>query len=546
MPRAASTLFAASFPPPLSLLTPFLFAMSSPENNAPAASAPLILSIRNVSKSFPGVHALRDVSFDVERGSIHAMMGENGAGKSTLMQIIAGAQPSTSGEITFEGQPIHFSSPSEAQARGIVIVYQELNLAPNLSVAENIFLGCEPKMVGLFVDRKKLVRDTLGALEELGVDINPDTLVSSLSVAQQQLIEIAKSLVRRPRLLILDEPTSSLSEAESKILFRVIRRLQSQGVTMMYISHRLPEVFAMCDTVTILRDGMHVRTLKTKSTTDEEIVRLMVGRDLLAFQRNEPPAASKEVVKVDSLTRKGRYNGVSFSIRSGEIVGMAGLIGAGRSDVALGLFGAINPDTGAVTLNGTNVRFNSPKEAVAAGVALVPEDRKALGLEIGASVGDNISVAALRTLARLTFINRSKERSLINRFISRLQVRTSSSEKKVGLLSGGNQQKVLIAKWLATQPKFLIVDEPTRGVDVGTKAEIYTLLDELAKAGLAILVISSDLPEVIALSDRILVMRGGKITGEIQRKDASEERIMALAALEKPGEEELKPAPALA
>ncbi len=524
--------------------------MPSPDNNDPgtpaASNAPVILSIRDVSKSFPGVHALRNVSFDVERGSIHAMMGENGAGKSTLMQIIAGAQPPTSGEITFEGQVIHFDNPSEAQARGIVIVYQELNLAPNLSVAENIFLGCEPKVAGLFVDRKKLVRDTLAALAELGVEIHPNTLVSSLSVAQQQLIEIAKSLVRRPRLLILDEPTSSLSEAESAILFRVIRRLQSQGVTMMYISHRLPEVFAMCDTVTILRDGTHVRTLKTKSTSDEEIVRLMVGRDLLAFSRNEPPSASREVVKVSSLTRKGRYNDVSFSIRSGEIVGMAGLIGAGRSDVALGLFGAVNPDTGEVTLNGTNVRFASPKEAVGAGVALVPEDRKALGLEIGASVGDNISVAALRTLARLTFINRGKERSLINRFITRLHVRTSSSEKKVGLLSGGNQQKVLIAKWLATQPKFLIVDEPTRGVDVGTKAEIYTLLDELAKAGLAILVISSDLPEVIALSDRILVMRGGKITGEILRKDASEERIMALAALEKPGEEELKPAPALA
>ena len=523
--------------------------MTPPEKNESGApndpAAPSFLSIHNVSKSFPGVHALRNVSFDVERGSIHAMMGENGAGKSTLMQIIAGAQSPTSGEIFFEGQPIHFHDPAEAQARGIVIVYQELNLAPNLTVAENIFLGCEPKIGGLFVHRKKLIHDSLGALAELGVDINPDTLVSSLSVAQQQLIEIAKSLVRRPKLLILDEPTSSLSEAESTILFRVIRRLQSQGVTMMYISHRLPEVFAMCDTVTILRDGTHVRTLKTKSTTDEEIVRLMVGRDLLAFNRNEPPAASNEVIKVSSLTRKGRYNDVNFAIRRGEIVGMAGLIGAGRSDVALGLFGAINPDTGEVTLNGTRVRFASPKEAVAAGVALVPEDRKALGLEIGASVGDNISVAALRSLANWTFINRTKERSLINRFIARLQVRTSSSEKKVGLLSGGNQQKVLIAKWLATQPKLLIVDEPTRGVDVGTKAEIYQLLDELAKAGLAILVISSDLPEVIALSDRILVMRAGKITGEILRKDASEERIMALAALEKPGEEELKPAPEL-
>lgn len=504
-----------------------------------------ILSIRNVSKSFPGVHALKHVTFDVERGSIHAMMGENGAGKSTLMQIIAGAQPPTSGEIFFEGNPIHFHNPAEAQARGIVIVYQELNLAPNLSVAENIFLGCEPRTGGVFLDRSKLVRNTLNALAELGVEIRPDTIVNTLSVAQQQLIEIAKSLVRRPKLLILDEPTSSLSEAESVILFRVIRRLQSQGVTMMYISHRLPEVFAMCDVVTILRDGNHVKTLKTKSTTDEEIVRLMVGRDLLAFHRGEPPANSQETVKVSSLSRKGRYRDVNFSIRSGEIVGMAGLIGAGRSDVALGLFGAVDPDNGQVLLNGTQVRFSSPKDAVTAGVALVPEDRKSLGLEIGASVGDNISVAALRSLARWAFVDRKKERGLIGSFVSKLQVRTSSFEKKVGLLSGGNQQKVLIAKWLATNPKFLIVDEPTRGVDVGTKAEIYQLLDELAKAGLAILVISSDLPEVIALSDRILVMRAGKITGEILRKDATEERIMALAALEKPGEQELKPSPEL-
>ena len=520
--------------------------MIAPESPpAGGGSASPILSIRDVSKSFPGVNALKHVTFDVERGSIHAMMGENGAGKSTLMQIVAGAQTPTSGEILFEGQPIHFHNPAEAQAQGIVIVYQELNLAPNLSVAENIFLGCEPRVGGMFVNRAKLAADARRAMAELGVEMDPGTIVNTLSVAQQQLIKIAKSLVRRPRLLILDEPTSSLSEADSAILFRVIRRLQSQGVTMMYISHRLPEVFAMCDTVTILRDGAHVKTLKTKSTSDEEIVKLMVGRDLLAFQRHEPPHDTREAVKVTALNRKGRYQNVSFSIRSGEIVGMAGLIGAGRSDVALGLFGAVNPDNGQVVLNGTQVRFGSPKEAVAAGVALVPEDRKSLGLEINAGVGDNISVAALGSLARFSFVDRKRERSLIGSFIAKLQVKTSSFEKKVGLLSGGNQQKVLLAKWLATNPKFLIVDEPTRGVDVGTKAEIYQLLDELAKAGLAILVISSDLPEVLALSDRILVMRGGRLTGELSRGEATEERIMALAALEKPGEPELKPSPVL-
>lgn len=519
--------------------------MISPDLSSTGAPAPAVLSIRNVSKSFPGVQALRDVSFEVTTGSIHAIMGENGAGKSTLMQIVAGAQLPTSGEVLFEGKPVHFNNPSEAQAQGIVIVYQELNLAPNLSVAENIFLGCEPRAGGVFLSRSRLVQDTLKVMGELGIEINPDTIVSTLSVAQQQLIEIAKSLVRHPRLLILDEPTSSLSESESAVLFRVIRRLQSQGVTMLYISHRLPEVFAMCDTVTILRDGAHVKTLKTRGTTDEEIVRLMVGRDLLSFQRHEPARDTRETVRVTSLNRKGRYENVSFSIRSGEIVGMAGLIGAGRSDVALGLFGAVHPDNGQVVLNGTQVRFASPKDAVAAGVALVPEDRKSLGLEVGAGVGDNISVAALRSLARLFFVDRKRERSLVGSFVAKLQVKTSSFEKKVGLLSGGNQQKVLIAKWLATNPSFLIVDEPTRGVDVGTKAEIYHLLDELAGAGLAILVISSDLPEVLALSDRILVMRAGRLTGELSRGEATEERIMALAALEKPGEQELKPSPAL-
>ena len=519
--------------------------MISSDPNIAGAPASAVLSIRNVSKSFPGVQALKDISFEVAPGSIHAIMGENGAGKSTLMQIVAGAQLPTSGEVIFEGKTVHFSNPSEAQAQGIVIVYQELNLAPNLSVAENIFLGCEPRTSGVFLSRSRLVKDTLKVMGELGIEIHPNTIVSTLSVAQQQLIEIAKSLVRHPRLLILDEPTSSLSESESAVLFRVIRRLQSQGVTMLYISHRLPEVFAMCDTVTILRDGTHVKTLKTKGTTAEEIIRLMVGRDLLSFKRHEPARDTREAVRVTSLNRKGRYENISFSIRSGEIVGMAGLIGAGRSDVALGLFGAVSPDNGQVLLNGIQVRFASPKDAVAAGVALVPEDRKSLGLEIGAGVGDNISVAALRSLARWSFVDRKKERNLISNFISKLHVRTSSFEKKVGLLSGGNQQKVLIAKWLATNPSFLIVDEPTRGVDVGTKAEIYHLLDELAGAGLAILVISSDLPEVLALSDRILVMRAGQLTGELSRGEATEERIMALAALEQPGEHELKPSQVL-
>jgi ribose transport system ATP-binding protein len=490
-----------------------------------------ILRIQGISKHFPGVQALSDVSFDVERGSIHAILGENGAGKSTLMQIIAGAQQPDSGSLEFDDVAVRFINPKEAQSKGIAIVYQELNLTPNLTIAENIFLGLEPRVANSFLDRKTLREQSSLILNRLRIPLDPDTLVGQLTVAHQQLIEICKSLVRKPRLLILDEPTSSLSETESGILFRVISDLQSHGVTVIYITHRLAEVFTLCDTLTVLRDGKHVRTTKITATTEAEVVRLMVGRELLRFHRHAPEKRGEIVLEVKGLTRKAQYEDVSFCLCSGEIVAMAGLVGAGRSETALGIFGSPRPDHGEVWLNGKRIDVQRPEQAMRAGIAFVPEDRKTMGLVLGSSVGTNISMASLRRLAHGQFVDRSAEHALIERFVTRLNVRTPSYEQRTSLLSGGNQQKVLVAKWLAVQPKVLIVDEPTRGVDIGTKAELYSLLDQLAQEGLAILVISSDLMEVLALADRVLVMRQGKLTGELGRDEATEEKIMSLAAL---------------
>lgn len=492
---------------------------------------PSLLNINGISKRFPGVQALRDVSFEVAAGSIHAVMGENGAGKSTLMQVIAGVHQPDAGTIDFGGETIRFGSPAEAQAKGIAIVYQELNLAPNLSIAENISLGIEPRANHWFLARPKLRADAAAAMAKLGLHFDPDRIVRTLTVAQQQLIEICKSLIRNPRLLILDEPTSSLSETESALLFRVITDLQSHGVTVLYISHRLPEVFALCDTLTVLRDGQHVRTLPVKASNEAEVVRLMVGRELLQFHRTTAEKGNDVVLEVRNFTKKGQYQNVSFSLRRGEILAMAGLVGAGRSETAMGIFGAPPPDEGELVFKGETMHFREPKDALTAGIAFVPEDRKSMGLVLGAGVGTNISSACLRRLTIGPFVNRPAETAVVESYVDRLRVRTPTLEQRAGLLSGGNQQKVLLAKWLAVQPSVLIVDEPTRGVDIGTKAEIYTLFDQLVREGIAILVISSDLPEVLALADRILVMRHGRLTGELDRAEATEERIMHLAAL---------------
>jgi ABC-type sugar transport system ATPase subunit len=495
----------------------------------------VLLTVEGISKGFPGVQALKDVTFHVHTGTIHAIMGENGAGKSTLMQVIAGALRPDTGRLIFDGTSLTLSGTRDAASKGISIVFQELMLAPNMSVAENIFLGSEPRLAGVMVNRASLRAGARAAMERMGIAIDPDQRLGELTIAQQQLVEICKSLVHAPRLLILDEPTSSLSEADSLILFRVVHDLKAQGVTILYISHRMREVFDNCDYVTVLRDGRHVQTMALPDTDQDEVVRLMVGRDLAGVRRIRPDHAGKPVVfAVRGLTDGTRFQDISFEIRAGEILGMAGLIGAGRSEVALGIFGAPPPLQGEILLDGKPIRIRKPADAMRLGIGLVPEDRKQLGLVLGMGVGANLSMAALGlgTLSRFNFVNPAAEGRLVDGYVDRFRIKTPSIEQLVGLLSGGNQQKVVLAKWLAARPRVLIVDEPTRGVDVGTKAEIYALMRELAAEGLAILIISSDLPEVLTISDRILVMRSGRIAGEIAFDEASEERIMALAALE--------------
>ena len=494
----------------------------------------VLLRIEGISKSYPGVKALQNVSFDIEAGTVHAVMGENGAGKSTMMQIIAGAQqPDPGGRLVFEGEELHLHGTRDANHKGIAIVFQELNLALNMSIAENIVLGMEPYAAGVFVDRSSMLATTRSVLDRLGMRLDPDTIVRDLTIAQQQMVEIAKSLVHNPRLLIFDEPTSSLSESETVVLFRVIADLKRSGVTMLYISHRMREVFAICDDVTILRDGRHVRTMRLADTSEDELVRNMVGRDLANVERIPPsPEAKPVVLAVRGLTREPQYRDISFELHRGEIVGLAGLVGAGRSEMALGIFGAPPPDKGEILLDGKAIAIDRPRNAMRYGIGLVPEDRKHQGLVLGLGVGTNLSLASLTRMAKAGMIDFAAERSLIRRYIDRFRIKTPSAEQMVGLLSGGNQQKVVLAKWLATHPEVLIVDEPTRGVDVGTKAEIYAMMRELAAQGLAILVISSDLPEVLTISDRILVMHEGHLMGEISHAEATEERIMALAALE--------------
>ena len=495
----------------------------------------VLLTVEHISKRYAGVNALQDVSFAVEAGTVHAVMGENGAGKSTLMQVIAGAHAPDSGRLIFDGRELRLSGTKDAARYGIAIVFQELMLAPNLTVAENIFLGAEPRMARVLVDRNVLRARAGTALERLGIRLDPDTRLGDLTIAQQQLVEICKALVHEPRLLILDEPTSSLSEADSVTLFQVVKELRARGVAILYISHRMREVFAHCDAVTVLRDGKHVRTVRLADTSPEEVVRLMVGRDLAEVRRVPPVKVDRPIVlTVAGLTDGKRYHDVSFALRRGEIVGLAGLVGAGRSEVALGVFGAPPPRAGTVVIEGKRVKIRSPSDAMRLGIGLVPEDRKDLGLIQGMGVGSNLSLAAL-ALGRISsagFVRAGEESSLIEDYTARFRIRTPTPEQRVCLLSGGNQQKVVLAKWLASKPRVLIVDEPTRGVDVGTKAEIYALMRELAAQGLAILVISSDLPEILTISDRILVMREGRLAGELSFDEASEERIMALAALE--------------
>jgi len=486
--------------------------------------------VRDLGKRFGAVQALDGVTLDFPAGQVTALMGENGAGKSTLLRILAGDQPPSQGRVLIDGKPVVLHSPAQARSAGIRIIPQEPEIIPHVSVAENVYVGALPHRAGRRLDRAELGRRIRADLDRLGFTrvLDPELLGSELTPAQRQLVEILRALTGEAKVIAFDEPTSSLSEQEVAALFALIRRLREQGVAVVYVSHRMQEIFQLADRVAVLRDGALAGVLDAARTSEAELVRMMVGRDLSAMFVRQRVATDRVVLDVQDL-RTDDVHGVSLRIRAGEVVGLAGLIGAGRSELALALAGDRPVLGGRVLLDGAELRPGSPGAAIRAGLGLAPEERKAQALFLHRSVRDNISLVVLARLRRRRFVRRGAERELAREYVDRLRVRTPSVEHEVRKLSGGNQQKVVLARWLARRPKVLILDEPTRGIDVGAKAEIYRIIADLAQQGVALLVISSELPEVIGLADRVLVMQNGRITGELDRAQASEEAVLSLA-----------------
>ncbi len=487
-----------------------------------------LLELSQVSKSFPGVKALNDVQFEMLPGEIHALLGENGAGKSTLIKIISGVYRPDSGEIRFEGQPVHFNNPREAQALGIATIYQELSLYPELTVAENIFMGHAPRGRWGTVDWGAMRREAQRILESLDIhDMDVNRKIGTMTVGNRQRVEIAKALSQNARILIMDEPTAALTEADVQRLFGIVRLLRERGVGIIYISHRLEEVFILADRVTVLRDGQYVATKSVAATNPDELISLMVGRTIDNLFPKLDTTVGEPVLEVRNLVRKPLTRGVSLTVCAGEIVGLAGLVGSGRSELAQVVFGMTPAESGEIRINGKTAQIKHPGHAMKLGIAYVPEDRGTQGLVRQMQIRENVSLAVLRQMVSGVFVDRGKERKLARSMIDQLSIRAYSTEQVVNKLSGGNQQKVVVGKWLASKPKLLIMDEPTRGVDVGAKAEIHRLLSELAQQGLAILMISSELPEILGMSDRILVMREGKIVAEYNRTEATQENVVA-------------------
>jgi ribose transport system ATP-binding protein len=504
-----------------------------------APHSPPLVSIRHLSKSFAGVAALQDCQFDLLPGEVHALMGENGAGKSTLMKVLAGVYQKDAGELLLDGRAIEIDSPHAAQALGIGIVHQELNLMNHLSAAQNIFIGREPRRgFGLFVDDDALDAQTRRIFERMHLNLDPRTLVGTLTVARQQMVEIAKALSFDSRLLILDEPTAALNNDEVADLFHIIRQLKAQGVGIVYISHRMDELQQIADRVTVMRDGRYIATLPMAGTSVEHIIGLMVGRELAAMVNNPPDTSRNEVVlEVRGLNRGTAIRDVSFSLRRGEILGFAGLMGAGRTEVARAVFGADHIDAGEIRVRGAKVSIKSPADAVAHGIGYLSEDRKHFGLAVGLDVETNIALASMRSFTTVGgFVDAAATRAAAERFVERLHIKTPSVEQQVARLSGGNQQKIVISKWLLRDCDILFFDEPTRGIDVGAKAEIYKLLNALAAEGKAIVMISSELPEVLAMSHRVVVMCEGRITGELRGAELTQEKIMQLATQRQRGD----------
>ena len=490
-----------------------------------------MIAFESITKTFVGVKALDNVSLAIDRGECHGLMGENGAGKSTLGKILAGIHLPDTGTARIDGQPRSFASPREAVQAGIGMVHQELAFCPDLTVAENLSLGQYPRRLGIFTDHHAMDERARRLLGEIGVTMDVRQPMKALTTGQEQLVQIAAAVGTGAKILVFDEPTSSLSETESQRLFELIERLRSRGVTMIYISHRLPEVLRLCDRISVLRDGKYVGTLPRADATQSQIVQMMIGRPLADyFPRHLGTTPGDVKLRVEQFSSPGKFANISFTVRAGEIVGMAGLVGSGRSEIAQAIFGLDKDARGRVEIEGVPLKLGSPREAMRRGVGLVPEDRKRQGLVLMMSCRRNFSLVILDRLRRFGLLNHRQEAREAETLFARLRVKTPSIEIPVAALSGGNQQKVVIAKWLARKLKVLIVDEPTRGVDVGAKAEIHGLIDELANQGDGVLLISSELPEVINLSTRILVLRNGRIVGEVPREQATQETLMRLMA----------------
>lgn len=503
--------------------------------DAPASD--VLLGATGIEKSFPGVRALDGVRLTVRAGRLVALLGENGAGKSTLMNILSGVFPPDAGTITLGGRPVRFASPQEARAAGIGIVFQELSLIPHLSVAENVYLGREPRTASGLIDFPKLNADTAAILRRLDLAVEPTALVADLRVGQQQLVEIARAVSANARVLILDEPTSSLSAHEVEVLFGVIADLKRRGVGLVYITHKFEELAHVCEDVTIFRDGRVVGEAPFSELSRDAIVRLMAGREAKERFTRTPATSTEEILRVTDLSLPGTgpgrrflVDGVSLTLRHGEVLGIFGLVGAGRTELLETLFGLhAGQASGTVEVEGRARRFASPADAIAAGLALAPEDRKRDGVVLPMSVAANASLASLDRTLRGGFVSGAREVAHVQPYVDRFRVKTPSLDQLIVNLSGGNQQKVILAKWLATEPKVLLLDEPTRGIDVNAKREIYAFIDELARAGLGLIVVSSELPEVLALADRVLVMCEGRATAEFTRAEATPERVLRAA-----------------
>lgn len=487
------------------------------------------IEMRGIDKSFGSNQVLKQAGFTLESGEVHALMGENGAGKSTLMKILTGVYTKDAGTVLVDGKEVNYKNPQEAEKAGIVFIYQELNVMFDLTVEENLFMGKEIHGKFGICDKKAMQKKAQEALNILGVNISPKTVMAELSVGQQQMVEICKALMADAKVIIMDEPTAALTQSETVALFKVIESLRKKGVSMVYISHRMEEIFELCDRITVLRDGSYIGVKNIPETNMNEIVKMMIGREIGERYPSRNVKIGKEVLKVKELTKKGTFHDVNFSVRAGEVLGVSGLMGAGRTEIMQAIFGNLSYESGTIEIDGKEVKISNPRQAMEHGIGFITEDRKTEGLMLDKSIRENISLCNLRRISKSSVISREAEKNMVAEAIKDLHIKCFGSYHECNNLSGGNQQKVVLAKWILTNPKILILDEPTRGVDIGAKKEIYSIINKLAAQGVAIIMVSSELPEVLGMSDNIMVVREGEVRGIISYEEANQERVMTLA-----------------